>query len=134
MLQASPQKIDLHRLLADLALQRDDATFLSSTAPSPGKRLAPELPQLPSPALQDVRVYLTSPRHLGNRCSQLQPPNCGFLELPSELPSIQSHDTILHSLKIVPYSFVSISGSTPPWVRTKGIVGSAVVLADASPQ
>jgi hypothetical protein len=32
MLQASPQKIDLHRLLAHLPLQRDDAVLIGTAS------------------------------------------------------------------------------------------------------
>jgi hypothetical protein len=63
--------------------------------------------------MQDVGVHFTGTRHFGNRCPQFQPPDGGFLELPRELPSRHSHDTILHSMKIVSYSPVSLLGSTP---------------------
>src|ERR1041385_3469728 len=44
----------------------------------------PVFAQLPFPAVQHVRVHLTRPRHLGNGCSQFQPPHGGFLELLGE--------------------------------------------------
>jgi hypothetical protein len=113
MLQASPQKIDLHHLLAHLSFQRSDAIFIGAIPARSGKRLSAKLAQLAPPAVQNVRVYLAGTGHFGHRCSQLQPPNGGFLKLPRELPSIQTHDTILHSLGNGAYSPVSISGSTP---------------------
>jgi hypothetical protein len=113
MLQASPQKIDLHHLLAHLSFQRSDAIFIGAIPARSGKRLSAKLAQLAPPAVQNVRVYLAGTGHFGHRCSQLQPPNGGFLKLPRELPSIQAHDTILHSRGNGAYSPVSISGSTP---------------------
>ena len=56
--------------------------------------------------------HLAGTDHFGHRCPQLQPPHGGLLKLPRELPSIQTHDTILHSLRSVSYSPVSILGST----------------------
>jgi len=74
MLQASPQKIDLHRLLAHFPFQGDDAIFIRAIPARPGKRFAPELPQLPPPTMQDIRVAFTGTGHFGHRCPQLQPP------------------------------------------------------------
>src|ERR1700686_3923316 len=113
MLQASPQKIDFHHLLPHFSFQRSDAIFIGAIPARSGKRLGAKLAQLTPPAVQNVRVYLAGTGHFGHRCPQLQPPNCGFLKLPRELPSIQTHDTILQSLRDVSYSPVSISGSTP---------------------
>src|SRR6516165_10704144 len=108
-----PPLLDLHRLLTHLPLQRGDAVLIGPAPSPPGKRLDAELPQLAPPTMQDIRVNLAGTGHFGHRCPQLQPPNCGFLKLPRELPSIQTHDTILHSLRNVSYLPVSISGSTP---------------------
>src|SRR4051794_40846102 len=63
--------------------------------------------------MQNVGVHFTGTRHFGHRCPRIQPPNGGFLKLPRELPSIKTHDTILHSLRNVSYSPISISGSSP---------------------
>src|SRR5437868_398984 len=108
-----PAKNRFHHLLPHFSFQRSDAILIAAISARSGKRLGAKLAQLAPPAVQNVRVYLAGTGHLGHRCPQLQPPNCGFLKLPRELPSIQTHDTILHSLRDVSYSPVSISGSTP---------------------
>ena len=78
-----------------------------------GKRLGTKLAHLASSAVQNVGVHLTGTGHFGHRCPQLQPPYGSLLKLPRKLPSIQTHDTILHSVKNVPYLPLSIPGSTP---------------------
>src|SRR5262249_36267476 len=87
MLPASPQKIDLQRLLPHLALQRRHLLFFHPVAPWPGKRPVAELAQLSPPAVQCIRTDFSSPRHLRHRHSHLHPPHGGFLELPRESPS-----------------------------------------------
>src|SRR5437868_6142862 len=108
-----PAKNRFHHLLPHFSFQRSDAILIAAISARSGKRLGAKLAQLAPPAVQNVRVYLADTGHFGHRCPPLQPPNCGFLKLPRELPSIQTHDTILHSLRDVSYSPVSISGSTP---------------------
>ena len=56
MLQASPQKIDLHHLLTNLSFQRSDAIFIGAIPARSGKRLSAKLAQLAPPAVQNVRV------------------------------------------------------------------------------
>jgi hypothetical protein len=51
MLQASPQKIDLHHLLAHLSFQRSDAIFIGAIPAWPRKRLGAKLAQLAPPAV-----------------------------------------------------------------------------------
>src|SRR6516225_2771780 len=114
MLQASPQKIDLQRLLSHLALQRRHLLFFRPTAARPGKRSAAELAQLSPPAIQRIRTDFSRPPHFRHRHSHLHPPHSGFLELPREPPASQPHDPILLSLRIVSYSGVSKLGSIPP--------------------
>ena len=57
MLQASPQKIDLHHLLAHLSFQRSDTIFIGAIPARSGKRLGAKLAQLAPPAVQNVRVF-----------------------------------------------------------------------------
>src|SRR5215469_2986147 len=100
MLQAAPQKIDLQRLAADFTLQFGHLAFVDPALPVAGKGLHTVFLDLTPPAVQHVRVNLAGLRHFGYRGPEAQPPNGFLLELPGELPS-RSHDTILHSLKIV---------------------------------
>src|SRR5690348_8721109 len=100
MLQAAPQKIDLQCLTADFTLQFGYLAFVRAALAVAGKRLSAEFLNLPPPAVQHVRVDLAGPGDLGYRHPQTQPSNSLFLKFPGELPS-RSHDTILHSLKIV---------------------------------
>src|SRR4051812_37626251 len=108
-----PAKNRFYRLPAHLSFQRSDSIFISAILARSGKRLGAKLAQLAPPTVQNVRVYLAGTGHFGHRCPQLQPPNCGFLKLARELPSIQTHKTILHSLRDVSYPPVSFLGSTP---------------------
>jgi hypothetical protein len=66
-------KINLRRLLADLALQlRDAVRFPTPLAPAgkgTGRRFAKLLP----PAVQQVPVHFQRPGHLGDRRAGLQP-------------------------------------------------------------
>jgi hypothetical protein len=55
MLQASPQKIDLHYLLAHLSFQRSDTIFIGAIPARSGKRLGVKLAQLAPPAVQTFR-------------------------------------------------------------------------------
>jgi hypothetical protein len=99
MLQASPQKIDLQCLAADFPLQLGNLAFLRAPLSVAGKSLGPVVPQLAPPAVQHVGVYLAGAGHLGQRSPQVQPPDGLFLKLFRELPSRQSHDSILHLMK-----------------------------------
>src|SRR5258706_10667803 len=101
-LQASPQKIDLQRLAADLAFQVGNPVLVGAVSAVTQKRLASEFPQLPLPAVQDVRIYLTGAGHLGKRGPQVQPPDGGSLKLFGELSSRQTHGSFLHWMKIEP--------------------------------
>jgi hypothetical protein len=63
MLQAAPQKIDLHGLPAHFAFQRGRLIFLASALSIPGKRLCGVIPQLSSPAMQHIGIDLAGTRH-----------------------------------------------------------------------
>jgi hypothetical protein len=54
MLQASPQKIDLQGLTADLALQLGDPALLGTALPIAGERPGTVVLELAPPAVQDV--------------------------------------------------------------------------------
>src|SRR5450755_4527340 len=99
-LQAPLQKIDLQRLLADLALQLGDAAFRPALLAVARKDIARSLTELPPPAVQHVGVHLQRPRRLAHGYPLFQPPYSGQFELLGELPTRQSHDSILHSMKI----------------------------------
>ena len=94
---------------------RSSPAILPSSAPLAwsGKGLACRLPELALPAMQIVRTDLQPASTSAMEAPDLQPPNRLQLKLPGELPARNSHDSILHSLKIMPYSPVSFSGSTP---------------------
>ena len=64
MLQASPQKIDLQRLPADLPFQLGDPSFLHTALSVADKRLAAVLAQLAPPAVQHVGVHLAGAGNL----------------------------------------------------------------------
>jgi hypothetical protein len=51
MLQASPQKIDLHRLLTHFSFQRSNSAFIGPAPPWSGKRLRAKLAQLAPPTM-----------------------------------------------------------------------------------
>ncbi len=86
-LQAPLQKIDLHHLLTDLALQLRHTAFGPAPLPVTRKRVARRLTKLTPPTLQHVRIDLQSPCDLGQRYPRFQPPNGGQLEFPGELPA-----------------------------------------------
>src|SRR3954462_14186423 len=86
-LQAPLQKIDLHRLPADLALQLCDLAFAPAPLTVAGKGVARRLPELTPPAIQQVGVHLQATRYFGQRNTCLQPPNGRQLELPRERPA-----------------------------------------------
>ena len=92
------QKIDLQRLLADLALQLRDPAFRPAPLPVAGKGVARPLPELTPPAVQHVGIHFQRARHLGYRNPFFQPPYRGQLELLGEPPVRQSHDSILLSM------------------------------------
>jgi hypothetical protein len=97
-LQAPLQKIDLHGLLTDFALQFRDPPFRPALLAVARKRVARAVAKLTAPAVQYVGVDLQRPRHFGDRHPLLQPPHGGQLELLGELPTRQSHDSILRSM------------------------------------
>src|SRR6202035_256245 len=80
-LQAPLQKIDLQRLLADLALQVSDPAFGPALLPVTRKRIAWPLADLTPPAVQNVWVHFQSPSHLAQRYPLLQPLDRRQLEL-----------------------------------------------------
>src|SRR4051794_23560949 len=94
MLQASPQKIDLQRLTADLTFQLGEPAFLHAALSVARERLGPVLPQLTPPTVQHVRVYFAGARHLCQRGPQFKSPGGLLLELLRELPSRRSHSSI----------------------------------------
>jgi len=93
MLPASPQKIDLQRLLADLALQLRNTLLLGPLQTQTGKGFLPVLPNFFAPAVQQIRIDLASPRHPRDGRAQIQPPKGGFLELLGEFPSRQTQES-----------------------------------------
>jgi hypothetical protein len=58
-LQAALQKIDLQRLLTDLAFQLGDPDIRPTLLPVTRKRVAWPLPELTPPPVQHVRVHFT---------------------------------------------------------------------------
>src|ERR1700722_21266 len=61
-----------------------------------GEGVPGPLAELPPPAVQHVRAHLQRPRRLTHRYPLFQPPHRGQFELFGELPTRQSHDSILH--------------------------------------
>jgi hypothetical protein len=51
------------------------------------KRIARTLAELPTPTVQNVRVYLQPARHLSDRYALFQPPNGRQFKLLRELPA-----------------------------------------------
>src|SRR5450755_4021010 len=94
-LQAALQKIDLQRLLTDLALQVGDPAFRPALPPIARKHVARPLPELTPPVVQHVRVHFQSASHFAQRHPLFQPLDRRQLELLDEYPSRQSHDSIL---------------------------------------
>src|SRR6516165_12381703 len=97
-LQAPLQKIDLQRLLTDLALQLRDPAFRPALLAVARKHIARTLTELSPPAMQHVGVDLQRPRRFADRYPLFQPPDGGQFELFGELPTRQPHDSILHSM------------------------------------
>jgi len=65
MLQAPAQKIQLHRLTADLALEFGDAVLVGPAFAVAGECFRAELLQLALPAMQHIRVDLTGTGDFG---------------------------------------------------------------------
>jgi hypothetical protein len=99
-LQATLQKINLQGLLADLALQLRYTAFLPAPLTQTRKRVARPLAELAPPAVQHVGIDLKGPRHFGDRSPCFEPLQRGQLELPRELPSRQTHDSVLPQLEM----------------------------------
>src|ERR1700694_676706 len=72
-LQAPLQKIDLQGLLADLALELGDPPVCPALLPMTRKHVARLLPNLTTPAVQDVGIHLQRPRHLAYRTPAFPP-------------------------------------------------------------
>ncbi len=66
----------------------------------PQERVPWPLAELAPPAVQYVRVDFKGSCHLRDRRPYFHPLKGGQLELPSEPPSRQSHDSFLHSLDL----------------------------------
>src|SRR5580700_581881 len=60
--------------------------------------LAGTLPEFPPPPVQHVGIHLQRPSRFGDRNPLFQPPYGRQFELFGELPTRQSHDSILHSM------------------------------------
>src|SRR5919198_3469831 len=76
-LQAPLQKIDLQRLLTNLALQLRDPAFRPALLSVAREHIARTLTEFPPPAVQNVRVYLQRPRRFANGYPLFQPPHGG---------------------------------------------------------
>jgi hypothetical protein len=50
------------------------------------------MPEFLPPTVQQIRVNLERPRHLGYRCTRIQPLNGRYLYFLRELPSRQCHE------------------------------------------
>src|SRR5919198_1221833 len=86
-LQAPLQKIDLQRLLTDLALQLRDPAFRPALLSVARKHITRTLTELAPPAVQHVGVYLQRPRRFADGYPLFQPPHSGQFELFGELPT-----------------------------------------------
>jgi len=73
-LQASFQKIDLHRLPADLPFQFGYSVLLRSSLPHARERLLWRMLELFPPPVQQVWIDLAPSRYFSNRRAPVQPP------------------------------------------------------------
>src|ERR1035438_9449792 len=90
------QRIDLQGLLAHVPFQLGDPALRPARFAVTGKDVTNSLAELPPPPLQDVGSYLQRAGSFRDRYPLFQPPDGGQFELFGELPSRQSHDSILH--------------------------------------
>jgi len=97
-LQAPLQKIDFHSLLPDFALQLCHFGLIPAPLSHTGKRVAGAMAKFLPPPMQQIRVDFKGAGHLGGRRPHLQLPNRSQLHFFRELPSRQSHESILHSM------------------------------------
>src|SRR5579875_1056029 len=98
---SSPLKNRSPGLLADLSLQLGRLSVIPPPLPEARKGVAWPLAELPAPAMQYIRLHLKCPCHLGNRSPRLQSLDRSHFHVTRKRSSKQSHDTILHLMKIV---------------------------------
>jgi hypothetical protein len=92
-LQAPLQKIDLQGLLANLALQFGDLSFIPAPYAGPRKRIPWAFAEFLLPSVQRVRVHFKGPCYFRRRGTILQPPDGGSFHFTRERSSGNTHES-----------------------------------------